>query len=154
MLRLYYSDEIAFAALFFGGMLIVPISILIGKYLFGAVNGVTDNPLERLGFEGTIVLFAGLLLAFVLLWVAPDLAFPALALMIGARYFPFRTIYQEPLYWPLGGTLMAIAGVALLGSVLSSAMVLFLMGGSECSFAALLFLAPKRRSKRSVLPLQ
>lgn len=144
LLRLFYSDEIAFAALFFGGMLIVPLSSLIGKLVFGAEKGAAGNPLERLGFEGTIVLFAGLFLAFVLLQVAPDLAFPALALMIGARYFAFRTIYREPVYWALGAILMAIAGAALLGTVLSSAMVLLFVGAAECLFAALLLWREKR----------
>ena len=145
VLRTAFSAETAFAGLFVGGMLIVPASLLIARTIFGAGKVADDNPLQRLGFESTIVLFAGILLAYVLLVAAAPLAFPTLALAIGARYFTFRTIYGEPVYWALGATLMAIATLALLGAGISDPGLLFGVGVVECAFAALL-LARHRRS--------
>ena len=136
-LRTAFSAEIAFAGLFLGGMLIVPASLLIARVIFHARKAADDNPLQRLDFEGTIMLFVGLLLAYVLLEPMLTLAFPALAVAIGARYFTFRTIYGEPLYWALGGTLAAVATFALLNPF-SSAALLFLVGAIECAFAVLL----------------
>lgn len=145
-LRLAFSAEIAFVGLFVGGMLIVPAALLIASVVFGAPKVAADNPLQRLGFESTIVLFAGILLAYVLLNAAPPFAFPALALAIGARYFAFRTIYGDPLYWVLGGTLMALATFALLGYSLSENALLFSVGAAECIFAGLLLARRKHRS--------
>jgi hypothetical protein len=145
-LRTAVSAEIAFAGLFVGGMLIVPAALLIARVVFGAPKVADDNPLQRLGFESTIVLFAGILLAYVLLTAAPPFAFPALALAIGARYFAFRTIYDDWLYWALGGTLMALATFALLGYGLSETALLFAVGAAECIFAGLLLTRRKRRS--------
>ena len=70
----------------------------------------------------------------------------ALALAIGARYFAFRTIYGDWLYWALGGTLMALATFAMLGYGLSETALLFAVGAAECIFAGLLLTRRKRRS--------
>lgn len=129
---------VAFGVLFVGGMLIVPASLLIGRLLFGAGKVSAGNPLERLGFEATIMLFAGILIAFVLLHVAPELAFPALAVAIGARYFTFRTVYGESAYWALGGVLAIIGSVAMLRLASIPLAPLLLVGIAECAFAALL----------------
>lgn len=100
----------AFAALFVGGMLIVPVSLLLERSVFGAPKVSPGNPLERLGLESSFVLFAGILIGYALLRTAPALAFPALAVTIGARYFAFRTLYGEPFYWLLGAVI-ALAGI-------------------------------------------
>lgn len=128
----------AFTVLFFGGMLIVPAALMIGRLLFGAGKVTAGNPLERLGLETTVMLFAGILLAYVLLRVAPELAFSALAVAIGARYFSFRTIYGEPTYWVLGALLASIGTVGLLRAAPLPLAPLLLVGIAECVFAALL----------------
>ncbi len=138
----------AFAVLFVGGMLIVPVSLLIARVLFSAPKVSAGNPFERLGFEGTIVLFAGILISYALLRVASGLVFPALAVAIGARYFAFRTIYGEPAYWVLGGVLAMVGTVAIARSTplpLGSALI---VGIVECTFAALLLTRWKRRKLR------
>jgi hypothetical protein len=104
-----------------------------------------DNPLDRLGFEGTIVLFAGILIAYALVRIASELAFPALAVALGARYFAFRTMYCEPAYWGLGGMLAMIGAVAMVRPALLPLGSLLLVGLAECMFAALLLLRWKRR---------
>jgi hypothetical protein len=145
LVELNHGAQVAFAVLFVGGMLIVPTSLLIGRVLFGAGTVSADNPLERLGFEGTIVLFAGLLIAYVLLRVAPGIAFPVLAVAIGARYFAFRTIYAEPLYWVLGGMLAAIGTVVMLGLLRMPVGTLLLVGIVEFGGGAVLLVRWKHR---------
>ncbi|WP_174296664.1 DUF7010 family protein [Sphingomonas bacterium] len=82
LVGLRHGRQAAFAILSLGGMLIVPVSLLIRRGLLDAGRPAFGNPLERLGLESTAVLFAGILIAFALLRGAPDLAFPALAVAV------------------------------------------------------------------------
>jgi hypothetical protein len=105
----------AFAALFVGGMAIHPMALLIERIAFSAPKPTIGKALETLGIEATILLFAGLMIAWVLLVRAPDLAIPTFAAVIGARYFLFRTMYGDSAYWALGGAILLVAGLALFG---------------------------------------
>ncbi len=144
------NAEVAFAVLFLGGMLIVPGSLLIARIMFGADEISSDNPFQRLGLEATIVLFAGIVIAYALLRTEPELAFPALAIAIGARYFAFRTIYGEPTYWVLGGALTLIGTAAILRIVPLSFDLLLLVGGTECAFAVILLWRWRRRKGKGI----
>lgn len=148
LVELSFGTSAAFAVLFVGGMLIVPVSLLIGRVLCGGRKVSSGNPLEQLGFEGTIVLFAGILIGYSLLIHAPQLTFPALAVAIGARYFAFRTIYGEPAYWLLGGVLAMIGTVGMVRPEWLPLGTLLLIGIAECVFAALLLVRWKRRYRR------
>lgn len=110
-----YGTMAAFAALFVGGMAIHPLAVLIERAAFRAPKASIGKPLETLAIEATIPLFVGVLIAWVLLVRAPDLAIPVFAAIVGARYFLFRTLYGEIAYWALGGAIIAIAGGALFG---------------------------------------
>ena len=105
----------AFAALFFGGMAIHPLGILIERAAFKAPKASIGKPLETLAIEATIPLFVGVLIAWVLLVRAPDLAIPVFAAIVGARYFLFRTMYGEISYWALGAAILLVAALALFG---------------------------------------
>lgn len=128
----------AFAALFVGGMLIVPAALAIERMVFSAPKASLGNPLERLGLESTFVLFAGILIGYGLLQVAPQLAIPALAITIGARYFTFRTLYDEPLFWLLGALIATAAAFAALGLAYLPGNLALIVGVIEVGFAALL----------------
>lgn len=106
-----YGVATGFAALFVGGILIFPSSLLISRLVFKAPKASPGNPLEGLALESTFMLFAGIFLAYCFLRVAPELAFPAMAIAIGARYFVFRTVYGNPAYWVLGGSLATLGGL-------------------------------------------
>lgn len=110
-----HGDTAAFAALFFGGMAIHPLGVLIERTAFKAPKATIGKPLERLAIEATIPLFVGVMIAWVLLVRAPDLAIPVFAAIVGARYFLFRTMYDEIGYWVLGAAILAVAGVDLFG---------------------------------------
>ena len=134
---LRFETGTAFAALFVGGMLIMPLSVLVARGLLGTNRPMPGNPLERLALESTFFLFAGILIAYALLQVAPALVFPAMAVTIGARYFTFRTIYGDPLYWALASCIVA-AGAAAVKVVLPGNLALA-VGTIELVFAAWLF---------------
>lgn len=129
---------IAFLALCVGGMLIVPLSMLIAR-LFRAPAPAKDNPLNRLGFEVTVPLFAGLLIAFTLLQWSADFAFAAFAIVIGARYFSFATLYRDRTYWLLGGGLFLIATGFAVGADLAFFHVTLAVAATELLFGAWLF---------------
>ncbi|MDR6833798.1 MULTISPECIES: DUF7010 family protein [unclassified Sphingopyxis] len=105
----------AFAALFFGGMAIHPLGVLIERLAFRAPKATVGKPLETLAIEATIPLFVGVMIAWVLLVRAPDLAIPVFAAIVGARYFLFRTMYGEIAYWVVGGAILAVAGITMFG---------------------------------------
>ena len=110
-----HGTTAAFAALFFGGMAIHPLGVLIERTAFKAPKAAIGRPLETLAIEATIPLFVGVLIAWVLLVRAPDLAIPTFAAIVGARYFLFRTMYGEIAYWALGGAILLIGALALFG---------------------------------------
>ncbi|WP_396594598.1 DUF7010 family protein [Brevundimonas sp. R86498] len=128
-----------FYGLFVGGILIFPLSLLASRVLFRAPAGMKGNPLERLALESTFMLIAGILLAWCFLRVAPELAFPAMAVAIGVRYLVFRTVYGSVIYWLLGGALAAFgAWVAMMPTELPMNFAL-IVGAIEVCFALVLF---------------
>jgi hypothetical protein len=141
------NTNTAFATLFVGGMLIVPISLLIVRLVFKAPKPQRDNPLERLGLEATFFLFAGLAIAFAALRTTPDQAIPIFAIVIGARYTAFRSLYGEPMYWLLGG-LIALAGTTALFRIVSLPVnIAVVVGAIEIGFAGLLFVRYRHRAE-------
>ncbi len=112
----------AFTVLFFGGMIIFPLSVLIARLIAPTESRTTTVAMDRLGLESTAILFAGLLLAYLLLERAPDLVFPAAALAIGVRYFVFRTLYGDAIYWVLGALIVAAAAAASFSVIRATAL--------------------------------
>jgi hypothetical protein len=140
----------AFAALCVGGMLIMPTTVLIERMLIGAPKTLSrNNPLGRLGLETTFVLFAGIFIGYGLLLAAPALALPAVATTIGARYFAFRTLYDEPLYWLLGTLIGAGGAVAMARLVPFPGNFALVIGVMEVGFSVLLFARWKRRMSQA-----
>lgn len=127
----------AFIALFVGGMAIHPLAVLIERIAFKAPKPTIGKPLETLAIEATIPLFIGVLIAWVLLVRAPDLAIPVFAAIVGARYFLFRTMYGEIAYWGLGAAILLLAALALFGIALPLNLG-FLVGAIELIAAALI----------------
>lgn len=136
------QDVVAgFYALFVGGMLIFPVSLLISRAVFRSPRTTAGNPLERLALESTFILFSGILLAYCFLRTAPELAFPAMAVSIGVRYLIFRTIYGSPVYWVLGGALAIVGALTALAVVALPVNLALIVGAIEVvmSGAILLF---------------
>lgn len=127
----------AFIALFIGGMAIHPLGVLIERLAFRAPKATIGKPLETLALEATIPLFTGVMIAWVLLVRAPDLAIPVFAAIVGVRYFLFRTLYGEIAYWALGAAILLVAALALFGFRLPPNLG-FLVGVIELIAAALI----------------
>lgn len=116
----------------------MPLALLIAR-LFRAPKVSRGNPLTLLGFEAILPLFAGLLIAWGLIPLSPDFAFAALALVIGARYLSFATMYGDRLYWALGAVLFAIGTGFAIRADLVPFHVTLAVGSAELLFAALIF---------------
>ena len=129
-----------FYGLFVGGILIFPVSLLVSRIIFKEPAASRGNPLERLALESTFTLFAGTLLAWCFLRVAPELAFPAMAVAIGVRYLVFRTIYGNVVYWLLGGAIAAFGGMVALVPTELPVNFALIVGAIEVCFSLVLFL--------------
>lgn len=120
-----------FYGLFVGGIMIFPVSLVISRFLFKAAPTSPGNPLERLALESTFILFSGIFIAYCFLRVAPELAFPAMAISIGVRYILFHTLYGNPVYWLLGVALATIGGLAALELVTLPLNLALIVGAIE-----------------------
>lgn len=98
----------AFAVLFFGGMLIFPLSTLASRLAFRRERESPDNPLGGVALESTIAMIGGLFAAWLFLPHRPDLVFPLAAIAVGTHYAVFKTVYGDRLFWLLGGLITAI----------------------------------------------
>lgn len=133
----FHGTFAAFVALFIGGMAIHPLGSLIERIVFRGPKASIGKPLETLAIEATIPLFVGVLIAWVLLVRAPDLAIPVFAAIVGGRYLLFRTMYGEIAYWALGAAILLLAAPALFGIGLPLNLG-FLIGIVELIAAALI----------------
>ena len=138
------QDVVAgFYALFVGGMLIFPVSLLISRAVFRAPRTTPGNPLERLALESTFILFLGILLAYCFLRAAPELAFPAMAVSIGVRYLIFRTVYGSPVWWVLGGALAIVGALTALAVVTLPVNLALIVGVIEVVMSGAILLLGK-----------
>lgn len=103
----------AFAALFFGGMLIFPLAALSARLLFRREKEAADNPLGGTALESTIAMIGGLLAAWLFLPFEPAYVIPLAAVAVGTHYFVFKTVYGDRLFWLLGGLITAVGLVAI-----------------------------------------
>lgn len=105
--------RIGFITLFFGGMLIYPLSLLANRALLRRAAESPENPFGRVVLESTIAMLAAFLPAWLFLDSAPALVMPIAALAVGAHYFAFRTAYGLSIFWLLGAALMAMSLAAI-----------------------------------------
>ena len=106
IVALLYSNQSSMLTLFFGGMFIFPLSMLLAKILKRPGNHDPRNPLSKLALESTIVLFVGLFLAFTVARLQAEWFYPIMLLIIGVRYLLFNSLYGLKVYWLLGLILM------------------------------------------------
>ena len=131
------------ATLFFGGMTIHPLSVLIARRVYQRGKPRSPNPMEMLALQSTAFLILGLVIAYLVSDTHQDWFFPIALLTVGARYLVFQTIYGMRLYLVLGVILIAIAAVAIwLG--ITPAFVALTGGGIELLCAAIMLVPAKR----------
>lgn len=106
---LYRPVPFVILAFFAGGMLIFPLSVLLGKLLGSTGKHSRKNPLGALAMETTFLLVFSLPIVYAVSLARTEWSFPAMLLVIGGRYLMFATLYGMRIYWALGGTLAAAA---------------------------------------------
>ena len=122
-----------FTALFFGGMLIFPLSKLACRAAFKRANEAATNPFGMTVLECTIAMMVGLFAAWLFLPSQPALVFPLAALAVGTHYFVFKTAYGDPLFWLLALCVTAI-GFADLFVAPMRGLAAPLVAGTELAF--------------------
>lgn len=110
---LFVGMQASVFTLFIGGMFIHPAGQQLAKLFGRSGTHAKDNPLALLALEGTVLLFVGILIAYVIVQTQPLFFFPIMLLTIGGRYLTFQTIYGLRFYWLIGGLLIAAGGVCL-----------------------------------------
>jgi hypothetical protein len=105
----------AFATLFFGGMLISPLTSIVVERGFGRPAPSRENSLAMLGLETAIAMVGCLLAAYLLMGSSPEWVFPVAAIAVGTRYVSFATLFGMRIFWLLGGLITAIGATGIWG---------------------------------------
>lgn len=138
------SLQYGMAALFFGGMAIHPLSLLLEKLFFKREKPVAPNPLEMLALQSTPFLIVGLVVAYVVSDSHADWFFAIALMAVGARYLVFQTIYGMRHYVVLGALLIAFGFVAIWYLELPPHLVAIAGGVTELLFSAAILRTPER----------
>jgi hypothetical protein len=150
VVALLVSPGSAVLALFIGGMLIYPLSVLLSKGIGRPGKHERGNPLGALALEGTCYMLLCLPLAFAVFLYKAAWFFPAMLLIIAGRYLTFQTIYGMRLYWFLG-VVLVLGSVALVVLRAGPAAGAFLGGSIEAVFSIVLFVAHRRQLQPNAL---
>ncbi|MBM4234668.1 MAG: hypothetical protein FJ160_10875 [Gammaproteobacteria bacterium] len=124
----------AFMVLFFGGMLISPLSTLIERFVFRRSSPQKSNQGLLTVIETTFPMIGGLIAAWLMLPFRPDFVFPLAAIAVGTHYFGFRTAYGEWTYWILGGALVVIGSMSIVLGLSSANITPLLVAAVEVIF--------------------
>ncbi|TFD50788.1 hypothetical protein E3T55_08290 [Cryobacterium frigoriphilum] len=100
-------------ALFFGGMLIFPVSTLVLTLLGGPTSLPKGHPSAALAMQSAFTVPLGLLVAVALGSYEPVLFFPAALIIVGAHYLVFISLYGMRMFAVLAGVLIALGVVGL-----------------------------------------
>ncbi len=100
------------AALWFGGMLIFPLTTLVLRLTGRPASLERGHPFAALASQIAFTVPLGLLVALALGTARPELFFPAAMVIVGAHYLPFVFLYGMRLFAALAGVLVA-GGAAL-----------------------------------------
>lgn len=133
----------AMATLFFGGVAIHPLSLLLARRVFKRGKVRAPNPMEMLALQSTAFLIIGLFVAYLVSDTHENWFFAIALLTVGARYLVFQTVYGMRLYVVLGAVLIAIAAFAL-WLALTPAFVAFCGGMTEILCCAFILVPAKR----------
>jgi len=142
---LWKSPHDAVWALYAGGVLIHPLSVLLTRLLGRTGKHAAGNPLGMLAFASTIWMILMLALAYgIALWRI-ELFFPAMLCVIGGRYLTFGTIFGTKLFW-VCGALLALAGWQLARLGVAPAVGAFAGGAIEIVFGIIVLSSLRRHA--------
>lgn len=136
------SSDRAIWALFIGGMLIHPVSLVLTKALGRSAKHSSGNPFAALAGATTVWMILMLPLAYGVSRLHIEWFFPAMLFIIGGRYLVFSTIYGTRTFWVCGATL-ALAGLALARGDVSPTVSAFSGAAIEAAFAIAIFISSR-----------
>ena len=123
-----------FAALFFGGFLIYPLTLLVTRAILRLPAEEKGNPLIKIVPESTIPMVAMLGAAWLLLDGMPQAVMPVAVVAVGTHYFPFQSAYGLRVFWLLAAITTALGCASLFAGIPSGPRLLFAMGAIEIAF--------------------
>lgn len=132
-------------ALFIGGALIHPVSVLLTKLLGRSGKHSPGNPFAALAMATTFWMIMSLPLAYCVSLVHIEWFFPAMLFIIGGRYLTFSTIFGTRVFWVCGAAL-ALAGFGLGRAYAPVAFGAFAGAGIEGAFAIAIFVMARREA--------
>jgi len=135
----WVSAGAGMAVLFFGGMLIFPLSTLVLKFMGGPTALPKGHPSVALAMQTAFTVPLGLFVAIVLGRYAPVLFFPASLIIVGAHYLVFISLYGMKLFAVLAGLLIALGVITLFWLPNLGVISGWIGSGVLLLFAALLF---------------
>lgn len=107
------SPSAAVLTLFFGGVLIFPLTTLAIRLSGRAASLPAGHPMAGLAMQIAFTVPIGFVVVVAMLGGRSDLFFPACMVIVGAHYLPFVFLYGMRLFAVLAA-LMTLAGVLLL----------------------------------------
>jgi hypothetical protein len=140
---LWHSPQDAVWALYAGGVLIHPLSVLLTRILGRSGRHAAGNPLGMLALAATIWMILSLFIVYgIALWHI-ELFFPAMLFVIGGRYLTFATLFGRKVFWVCGAAL-ALAGYFLATRQAPPAAGAFSGSVIEIAFASVIFVDTRR----------
>jgi len=110
----WVSPAASIATLFFGGMLIFPLTTLALRAAGGPTALPKGHPMAALATQIAFTVPAGMLVAVALGVTKPNLFFPASMIIVGAHYLPFVFLYGMRLFAVLAAILILCGALLLL----------------------------------------
>ena len=121
VLSVWIGPRIGMASLFFGSMMIFPLTQATLRLLGYPAKVSPENGLWQLGSQTAFTVPINFLLVGAATLYRENWFFPAAMIVVGAHYLPFVTLYGMKMFGILAGLLvMGGAGLALYGPVIFS----------------------------------
>ena len=133
-----YGIKTSFAVLFFGGMLIFPLSVVFLKVILKRSADSKGNLGGMIVIETIPPMIIGFFAAWLLMPHNPELVMPIATLAVGAHYFGFRSAYGENAYLALAIVVCGIAFLTIFTSSINSLILLYLVAAIELLFGFIL----------------
>ncbi len=131
----YYDLNKGFVVLFFGGMLIFPLSTLIVKFIFKRPLLANGHPSGQIVIETIFPMIGMLVIAWLLIPIKPEWVFAIASIGVGTHYFGFRTAYGDFSYWVLGSIVTLVGLISIFFKQPKPELVPYIIAAIEIIFA-------------------
>lgn len=129
-----FKPEVGMVVLFFGCMMIFPLTTAILRFMGKKVDICKDNGLWPLGTQVAFTVPINFLLVGIITLYNPMLFFPSVMIIVGAHYLPFITLYGMKMFGILSVILISGGSILLFYNT-----NIFSIGGWFTGFVLVLF---------------